>query len=90
MGWSAKGRSRSQQPKHSAWMGFGKYPRLRERSQPRDMPSFCPILSEKSSDDDIADYVGMRLRYWLRMDRRLPEKFRSAKNLREAIAVKVW
>ena len=54
------------------------------------MPSFCPILSEKSIDDDLADYVGLRLRYWLRKDRLLPEKFRSAKKLREAIAMQVW
>ncbi len=91
-------RSMSPQCRRFPWMGFGKRYNapLRERSQPnmRDMPSFDPILSELIddgflSDEDPADYVGRRLRYWMRKDqlRMLPEKFRSANELQNAISL---
>ncbi len=66
------------------------------KSQPdmRDMPSFDPLLSELiddgfMSDEDPADYVGRRLRFWMRKDRlrMLPEKFRSANELQKAISL---
>jgi hypothetical protein len=52
--------------------------------------SLGDMLCDKLSDDEEpADYVGMLLGYWLRRDKKLPEQYRIAKKLREAIAVQV-
>ena len=81
------GRSRrgSMSPERSgrAWWGGGKYRVLRERSHPN-------MGRENFSDDEeLADYLGMVLGYWLRRDKMLPEQYRSAEKLREAIVAQV-
>jgi len=66
-----------------AWWGGGKYRVLRERSHPN-------MGRENFSDDEeLADYLGMVLGYWLRRDKMLPEQYRSAEKLREAIVAQV-
>ena len=48
------------------------------------------MLSQKLIDDEEpADYVRMLLRYWLKRDKKLPEQYRSAEKLREAIVAQV-
>jgi hypothetical protein len=97
-------RSMSPQCRRFPWMGFGQRYHAHlcdSKSQPdmRDMPSFdpseCELIDDGSSDEDedpriwIADYVGRRLRFWMRKDRlrMLPEKFRSANELQKAISL---
>ncbi len=69
-------------PKRSGWAGYGKFVlSMLERSKSHPKMG----LENFSDDEELAYYLGMRLRYWLREDKELPKQFRSAKKLHEAI-----
>jgi len=89
---------KSMSPKRSGWMGSGKRfwfvleEQERSKSQPRSKikePGFStnPRSWKRRMNEFLeGSFLAMRLRYWLRKDRYLPEQFRSAWKLREAIA----